>query len=658
MSSLTLDHTKDNDQRSSKQSHTPLATVNEPDRTPSPTPSEELDDEELSIPEDPVISYGLRKNIDRKRVTTFIDEDRTGDFDPAEEARKEAQKRIESKARKQSKAKGKGKGKGKQKAVEVPKEFVRKLIVRLKFEAFGNVLNVTNSTDNWPDGHSILDTEDEHEQEERRTYFRQSTPGREPQIPVKDPYGELDDLTGYPEARGCKCCRQHLQHCSAIETGEFPCAQCTADDVDCHPLIEPKVKGRCKQCIERGTEACSYETEDCQGVQCDECFEDDIICEAGLPPSRYTVNRADIDRVMRGPDRKWVDCTNCRMLKKRCSIKKKSDKGPCKGCKKEKVPCTFYSTPIFELSRKKQGKKKVVENGESSNTAATSTGYLNIKDIAPDVHMPDSTFFSPSDLEDLEKASSDDDNGNDDDTAMRDPSPEIELEDAEGRKGTMREIRTSFAHPIKFCTGTVDDYVPDCNFCEMPAYSFVGSFERTPLVIPWPNGAGFTEIAGGHRETGDGATTMCQTCTFARLQILACEAHDVHPMPSLIPASDDFDTAAEELISAEPRSRAFQEQLLRWCSMCFSPATHGCCATQPSILGGEDDEMMEGCGLRLCGRCEKEFREVFVGDSSAMATAFDREKKAREGDEEALKVVRADVGFLKSDGLLMRSVEG
>ncbi|KAF1948404.1 hypothetical protein CC80DRAFT_540981 [Byssothecium circinans] len=652
MSSLTLDQqneARENGEGPSRPMGM-MSPLQESERSPSPTPSEQLDEEEFPMPtDDPVASYGLRTNIDRRKIkTTHLDADYSGDFDPAAEARKEAQKRSEAKARK---AKAKGKGKGKKKAV-APQERIPKFIVRFKFKAFGNVLNVTNAEFNWPDGHSILDTEDEREQAERRARFRQTTPGLSAQEPIRDPRKDLYDLTGHPIARGCKSCRQQLQDCSAVETGEFPCTQCKDDEIPCQPIVGPKVKGRCGNCNEAGQEVCSFETGGIQGDFCDECFDADLpeTCEPMLPPGGYKTSRIDIDRIMSGPDRKFTNCTNCRLLKKRCSLKRKTDKPPCKHCKKTKRPCTFYETPVAELS-KKEGKKKVGESSSNSSKPHPGEQHQGLSDIAPDVAMPNATFFTAEDMDDLDDSTSPS-------TPTREATPDMEMEDIEGRRGKITKIRTCFAHPVVFHSDLSAPPAPqECSFCEMPALSLTGLFEKTVHVLAWPDGTGYTEIAGGHSESYDVPTTMCQVCTFSRLQVIACPGHDMQPLDDAsVEEAHEHDTAFDALLGAVGRSEAVQRELAKWCAMCFSVARYRCCAGQPSLV---DDEMRDGCGLRLCGRCEEEFGEVFEGDSSAMAAAYEKEGKSREEDEgdEVRRVrARADVGFLMQEGLLVANV--
>jgi hypothetical protein len=477
--------------------------------------------------------------------------------------------------------------------------------------------------------------------QERRALFRRMTPGVEPQNPIPDPRGDLPDLTGHPIARGCKECRKYNQDCSMTLDGKYPCTPCFEDGTQCQPIVEPKIRGagRCDLCEQRGIQ-CSYEVGG-MGAICDQCLDsDNVDCIAG-PLSTYTVDRIDLERILYGPERKYAACTYCRTHRKRCSLKKKEDKPPCKSCKKHGIGCTFYEVKSTDSSKKVKGKDKTVEASSRKRTNAA----------LPEGSVPHSEFFNAEDLADLKCK--------DDEKYEREDTPEMEMEDAEGRRGPMTKIRTSFAHPIKFYT--MEDDAPDCNFCELPVFGFVGHFEKTIHVIKWDTGLGFTELAAGHREEHD-ATTMCQNCTFTRLQIIACPGHIMQSTLEAL-ATQDFDSAAQELLDAEPRSPTMQYQLQRWCSMCFSLATFKCCTPQPSITGqspDEDEDLVDGCGLRLCDRCESEYLNVWEGNFQGMLARLQQEPKAREeddlgGNEQA--IVRADVEFLSMDGLLMKNVD-
>lgn len=230
----------------------------------------------------------------------------------------------------------------------------------------------------------------------------------------------------------------------------------------------------------------------------------------------------------------------------------------------------------------------------------------------------------------------------------REPTPKMEMEDGEGNKGMLTRITTSFAHPIRFSA-------QDCNFCEIPIFGMVGYFEREVHVIRWHNGLGYAEVGGGHC-TDTGESSMCADCTNRRLQIVVCPGHEFE---QLVDVAIDHDTLADELVEAETGGADVQYQLQRWCSVCFSPAFYGCCTVQPDLTGHEEVEVT-GCHLRLCIVCEQSLREVYNGNFDQMVTDMDKKPKIVEADELLDREIkgrpRADVGFLKQDGLLMRTV--
>ena len=142
-----------------------------------------------------------------------------------------------------------------------------------------------------------------------------------------------------------------------------------------------------------------------------------------------------------------------------------------------------------------------------------------------------------------------------------------------------------------------------------------------------------------------------------RVQIISCEDHHLqHLFPG--DTKPDFEDVMKSMLEAEDPVE-IKQQLQRWCSMCFSPATFTCCRRQVSLLSPEDAEVeIKGCGLKLCTECERKLREEFEGDSCVMAAALDLEGKLKEEDEDMKgTVVRADVGFLSRDGLLMRNLD-
>ncbi|EUC35929.1 hypothetical protein COCCADRAFT_89583 [Bipolaris zeicola 26-R-13] len=231
----------------------------------------------------------------------------------------------------------------------------------------------------------------------------------------------------------------------------------------------------------------------------------------------------------------------------------------------------------------------------------------------------------------------------------RSPSPDI-LEDTAGNRGQVIQMKTSFTHPIQFGVGVGDVDTLDCSFCNMAEFSFVGYFEQEVYCIRWEDGCGYTHIGGGQTENDQ--TSMCRSCAIDRLQIISCDNHNIQRIyPDTVTV--EFAQTLDDLLTEEDPATT-KKQLLRWCSMCFSPAVLACCKRQSSLVS-EDDEI-DGCGLRLCAACEIRLRETFEGDISAMATTLDGEDKAKEDDEDLHGKVRADVGFLNADGILMNNL--
>jgi hypothetical protein len=320
------------------------------------------------------------------------------------------------------------------------------------------------------------------------------------------------------------------------------------------------------------------------------------------------------------------------MEKKRCSLKKKTDKPPCKFCKNNGIGCTFYDLP---------------KTGRESKAAAKQKAVLGpTEGDVPEVSRPSSDFFSPEDIEDMMR--------HDEDTFSREATPEIEMEDEAGNKGPLTKIKTCFAHPIQFNADVTQ--FSDCNFCEMPLFGFVGYFEREVHAIQWYSGLGYTETGGGYCEN-NGATTMCTDCTLARLQVILCPGHEYQTI-SEDDAVPDFEAVADELMAAETGSAEIKYQLQRWCSMCFSVATWGCATNQPSLVGDDDAEIV-GCGLRLCDKCAETLRVDHGWNFEALAAEMDWRPKTSEEDERTSNLegkARADVGFLRLEGLLMKNV--
>lgn len=564
--------------------------------------------------------YELRK-INRTGNYSWIDNDKSGDFDPKEEMRQKIQRPTKAKA---SKATQKQK-----KAQNQPhRTRVPRKVVKFRFKAFGSVRDVTNDEDSRPEGY-VSDSDDESAQETRAQkqtrgnhFCRQNTPGFIAQETIIDPLGELDDLTGHSAARGCIACRQKEQPCSMVKDGTYPCNECSAETEVCQPIIPHNVIGSCKRCIETGT-TCSFEDSPEQLI-CDQCTNSECLCEP-LPFYGSKAGRVDIYEVMRGAKQSHTQCTNCRALGKRCSLKTKQDEPPCKYCKRKRFGCTFFDV------------KKPAGNGSKKRKLPTEGD-------APKVAVPGADYFTAQDLQDMMGNS-------EDDISSREATPEMDMEDIEGRRGVLTKVKTSFSHPITF--DIANHGTRDCFFCEMPMFPMVGFTEREVHVIRWNNGAGLSEVGGGHSEH-NGPTKLCTDCTLSRLQIMVCESHQVqrtHDHRNQEP----FQQQIEYLMLAAGTSE-YREALQRWCSFCFSVATFACYCRQTSL---STDTELAGCGLKLCDRCELALRDEYVGNLSYMAFEMDKMPKISDVDDQEEYWegrIRADVGLLSDDGFLNRTL--
>jgi hypothetical protein len=575
------------------------------------------------------IPYTLRNNLDRLITGACMDVDRSGDYDPEEEARKAKLERAKARERK----------KQAKKARRQPDK-IPKCIVRLKFRAFGTVMNITDGIQNWPDDWSDVGSEEEEEVFPTVRYRRRS-PGWTAQRPIKDPKGILDDITGYPFARGCKSCRRNGQRCAMIDGDTWPCDQCDNQGLDCEPIILPVEKGKCNNCADTldadEENYCSFEMSGLEPHdvcrQCAQAGHDDCI-PGNL--EGYAVPRIDLDKYAWSEERKHTSCTNCRINKKKCTVKEKTDHGPCKQCRKADLHCTFLDTPPKIDRRKKAHRKK---GGETSK-AGSSRGQPNnnmSRSLQPQ-------YMDPADLEDLDKEEYI--------PNTRSPSPEIKVKDTDGREGVVKEIATCWAHPIVF---NAED-AAGCNFCGVPAFGITGFCEIRVHALEWSNGLGYTEIYGGHRGEYD-QTVVCSNCTLTRLQTIMCPGHTISRRAHKV----DEIVAVEKLVAAEPQSDDFLRQLKEWCSFCFRIATHKCRTVQPSLAAHADDEqnMVAGCGLRLCDTCEVRLRTEFQNSSTAMAASLDEEPKPKKGGRGGVLPgqPRADVEFLREDGLLMKNIQ-
>lgn len=168
--------------------------------------------------------------------------------------------------------------------------------------------------------------------------------------------------------------------------------------------------------------------------------------------------------------------------------------------------------------------------------------------------------------------------------------------------GVIRTIRTSFAHPIDFAYEPPEDGRAPCNWCEHFAYGFMGLGPKTVDVVDYGDGK-YNEMQGGHREDHP-ASRMCIACALERLHIMRCAGHRIIPLKGYDIKTFDFEAAYRTLMRVPGQ---VSTMINPWCSLCPSPAFHGCGTIQPrnKYLQRVDASSAEarGCGLLLCEQC-------------------------------------------------------
>jgi len=392
----------------------------------------------------------------------------------------------------------------------------------------------------------------------------------------------LADVTlGYPAARGCKNCFEINLPCSLLTEGEkYPCRDCKQDDVDCELIVQPLKKRACESCRRRKI-VCSYRTTEDHSQPCRDCLLSGCMCVAG-PLTGRTRTGPCLDsgtkRFIPTPERPYKSCTACRKVKKRCSLESNDGYGyhSCTRCEGLGQTCTFK--PIHQRDRKTLPERQ-----------------------PKDVETPQDIYIPTA--------------------------------------GLTMTIKTGFAHPISFSHDPPADGSAPCHWCENLTYGILGLPQRRVEVIDYQSGEGYVEINGGHTADGVPPSRMCNVCTFARMKILGCSAHDIQPIIKEIPDTLDIMQWMDPDMMADAP--------FEWCSVCPRPASYECGNTSPADMRLSDDSVV-GCGLKLCEDCALGLVNEHGGDLTEYLRALE------ENDDNF--TLRADAYFLRSDGHLLSRI--
>lgn len=348
-------------------------------------------------------------------------------------------------------------------------------------------------------------------------------------------------------------------------------------------------------------------------------------------------------------------CRSCWEFSQSCSLLERPLVYPCQTCKEDRVDCELFIEPKRKRACencKRSSKPCSYSKGDGDHTQpCRRCRVLGIQCLAGPAKYPSADRCEPEATEGVIPPRL---------PPRRSPrfhetvQPLPVPSEASGSKdkgkaqqetnGTIRTIRTSFAHPIDFSYEPPEDGSAPCNWCEHFAYGFMGLGPKTVDVVDYGDGK-YNEMQGGHREDHP-PSRMCIACALERLHIMRCAGHRIMPLKGYDVNTFDFDAAYRTLMRVPGQAPTM---INPWCSLCPSPAFHGCGTIQPrnKYLERVDASSVEarGCGLLLCEQCAIQMQEC-NGDLGKVAER-NRQRHSEVGS-------RADADFLLAGSELDR----
>ena len=555
--------------------------------------------EQRDDPGDPsILKYQLRPQMREVRpgfTSTWIDEDKTGDYDPSEEFRKRRLLRNRMKLRAQWYTRFTTENSDDDGADDdsTPK-VIPKLIITLSFQSEAGKSKFERLA-------TFLPAKAEPIPSEPSTGYRlRKNPAvtclYDSEWNSQKSHFALDlpsDLTGHPIARGCWECLGIGIECPLLkDERSWPCSTCLDDDHDCDLVTPPIRKRACERCKRRRI-VCSYNITPNHGEACQQCMDEGYRCVAG--PAK------DAIRTRIRYDRDWV----------KDPLPKEKPPKPRKKVarvdhRKAHRPSSFSATGSI-----KQASAADI-SGESCSVGAHGQQYQS--SILP--------------RETTKKRKS----GNNSGLVL----PSIFARIVKQSGGTSKMTSTKFCHPISFNYEDKTNGKLPCHFCAEIGYAMFGLGAKEVEVVDWEDGRGMEEVSGGHKGEGIENTRICASCSLSRLRIIMCLTHELQPIPGVQKDALDMNAAFTELMSGTAGMSR------RWCVVCPSLALYECCT--PS-------DGSKGCGLMLCEQCKVTLTGLYDGDLQKMLPELEDE-----ATDQRMLGLRADYKLLKQDGLLMRYV--
>lgn len=550
---------------------------------------------------------------DQTFMTTWVDEDKTGNYDPSEEHRRVRSKRHYLRPqRKREIELETDLDHSELPHAEEKVRILRRLIVELKFwgEAVRTAVQASLSK---PSAYAHFEHDDFSEgyRLRRKQVHRPTT---DYDCLHRDGDGDnqiiCEDLTGHPEARGCRGCLHLGIRCPLLDDEYgWPCHTCRDDETDCELVIEPASKRGCENC-RRGRISCSFNYQTDNQGPCQDCEEDGRHCIAGpardaiRPRLRYerdwTASLLPVKKPVKGRTR--LTCAQCCEANRECSFSTGAPGCECIACEMEGNICVVMEETVSPaaLAPKPAVQKQTVKRDSVREHDASA-------ERAKKQQQPQSRRESM-----------------------------VAPFEAPQAKIKTKKITTRFSHPIIFNSEAAAG-APACNFCD-ESFAILGLEPREAEVIERKDGGGFIEVQGGYHSEGWPNTAMCTNCSMRRMNIACCPGHSLRLTNGKLSA--DSTNAINALFQGTIREKD------RWCCICPAIASYECQAAGCMDAYGRPKN---GCGMRICETCMMELTGLHDGNLHGMLTSL----KDGPSDQRPLGL-RADAEFLRADGLLVQ----
>ncbi|GAB1736134.1 hypothetical protein NU219Hw_g6184t1 [Hortaea werneckii] len=414
-------------------------------------------------------------------------------------------------------------------------------------------------------------------------------------------------LVGHPSARGCWGCLALHIRCPLLDDERgWPCYACYEDDHHCDLILPPPRKLACERC-KRKKQICSFAYTSDHSGPCEDCASEGCDCEAA-PRKESIIPRIRYDR----------DYKKDPLPKK--TLAKTS--GGCLVSDTEEKACSHCVAGKDCLECKRTGN---VCDPKKANNVSSTVHQQATKPHTAAAARKRKAWTKPAEAN----------------SAVKQQKISATGDARHSSQGATKKIVSTFSHPIQFNAEDVSGSTP-CSFCERTSFQIIGLEAKQYDVVDLQDGRGFDEVGGGHREDGVEPTRVCTACTMRRLLIIMCEKHQMRLISGLSPETLDVEGAINSLFSGALRQQD------RWCSVCPSLASYECKAASSVDLVGHE---CQGCGLSLCETCMLSLADQHKGDMQQMLSVLKDEPS-----EERPLGLRADWNLLKQDGLLMRYV--